>query len=640
MLVTVARLPALLVLILAAAGCGGASSSAARTLVRTNQVGYPATQPKVAQLMSNRELRHASFAVLDRAGRVAFRGRAGGSRIAWSRGWRYVYALNFSGLVRPGAYRIAVRGARSEPFEIAAAPSLYGRLVGNAVAFLQAQRDGRDVVPGGLHRTPSHLLDAGATVYAIPRYSGLRLAGPLRPTGGPVDVAGGWFDAGDYLKFVETHSFDEVALLFALREYPAAIPNPSGLRAEARFGMDWLLKMWDQRQRVLYYQVGIGDGNGDSVLGDHDLWRLPQADDSRRTRPRSSAYYVSHRPVFAGNAPGAPISPNLAGRTAAAFALCAQAYADTDPAYAHRCLLAGQTLFDQANTHPRRLLTSSPYAYYTEMEWRDDLELAATELYLATHRLASGDLPHPDADHYYLSLAAHWADAYMSSPLNGVDSLNVYDVSTLAHYDLHRILGTAEVQQLEQHDPAIDLSTSPGALRGDLRAQLLLAERRSARDPFRFASVSGNADTVTHALGNAITARLYDTLAGRATFESVARSQLDWVLGANAWGASFVVGAGHVFPRCPSHQVANLSGSLTGHGRLLVGATVSGPASGAAVRDRGAPDGYRRCARSGLSGFDGHAMAYRDDVTSAATSEPADDAAALALLAFAQLAAR
>jgi endoglucanase len=35
-------------------------------------------------------------------------------------------------------------------------------------------------------------------------------------------------------------------------------------------------------------------------------------------------YFIKYRPVFRAAAPGAPISPNLAGRVAAAFALTAR----------------------------------------------------------------------------------------------------------------------------------------------------------------------------------------------------------------------------------------------------------------------------------------------------------------------------
>ena len=134
--------------------------------------------------------------------------------------------------------------------------------------------------------------------------------------------------------------------------------------------------MWDQETGVLRYQVGIGDGNA-RIEGDHDVgWRLPQHDETIRSRPGTGAYYVRHRPVFQVGAGGTPISPNLAGRMAAAFGLCAQLFAASDPADAHQCLLWGQTIMDRAAGQPRSLVTSTPFDYYPEQEWQDDMEPA------------------------------------------------------------------------------------------------------------------------------------------------------------------------------------------------------------------------------------------------------------------------
>ena len=626
---------ALALALLAAGGCAQAKEGSARTLVRVNQVGYAARGFKEAVMMAAKPTGVRWFTVVDGRGRPAFRGRLPPTVGAWSRRWPAVYRLDFSPLTRPGTYAIRVGRTRSGRFRVVS-PGSYRRLAAHAVDFFAAQRDGPDVIPGSLARRPSHLRDAAATVDAIPSYRGNRLVGRLRPVGPTVDVVGGWFDAGDYLKFVETASFDDVALWFALRDYGSGVADPAALRTEARFGTDWLLKMWDARRGVLYYQVGLGDGDDRSIVGDHDLWRLPQDDDAMGGR----AYFLSHRPVFPANAPGAPISPSLAGRTAAALALCAQVEAPVDAVYARRCLQAGQGLYDRSDTRPGRLLTATPHGYYDEREWRDDLELAATELYRATAQLGGAGMPHPDPA-YYLAPAARWADAYLASPLNGTDSLNLYDVSALAHHDLAATLNSPAVDKLERgNNPSLELPTSTAELIADLRGQLRLAARRAEADPFRLASVSGNVDTVPHALGNAIAARLLGALGGGRGYQRMAQQQLDWVLGANAWGESFVVGAGGRFPRCLAHQVANLTGSLSGHGRLLLGATVDGPTSAANLHARGAPDGYRLCSASGLGQYDGHAMHYRDDVTVAATSEPTDDYVALALLAFAQEGAR
>ncbi len=622
-----------------------ALQESAPVMFRVNQVGYVQNLPKRALVMTRRVAASRRYSVLDARGHVIARGAATAAG-RWNA--RYlVYSLDFSRVSAPGLYSLRFAGTRSPPVRIAAASALYRPLADRALAFLQSQRDGPETIAGSMRRQPSHLSDSSASVYRLPRYRGTTLLGGLTPTGEHVDVSGGWFDAGDYLKFVETASFTDVALLYAAREYPGAFSDPAALLAEARHGTDWLLKMWDQNRRVLYFQVGIGDGTrSESILGDHELWRLPQADERGNPKPGSPMYLIAHRPVFAANAPGAPISPNLAGRVAAAFGLCAQVFASSDPAYAARCLLAGQTIYDQANTHPgRTLLTSVPHAYYSEPEWRDDMALGAAELYLATQRLASSPavqaqapLPHTDLG-YYIARAGQWINAYIEGSLSGEDSLNLYDVSTLAGHDIAQILRTPVGLSLQKTNL---VPTDPPSLLKDRADQMRLAERLARKEPFGLANTSTNLDTVAHALGYAVQARTYDTLAGASGFEAFAQSQLGWVLGANAWGTSFVVGAGSVFPHCLASQIPNLSGSLNGRGTILAGATVNGPTAPANLRELGAPEGFRPCpARSAADPFraqSGHGLAYLDNVRSPATSEPSGDLAALTLLASAQLA--
>jgi endoglucanase len=607
---------------------------------RFDQVGYPATGAKRLFAMAPARLSARAFVARDRAGRVVLRGTATGP-VRWN-ARNLLYTLDITRLRRPGSYRIVFAGARSPAIEVASPAALYRPVAAGSISFLQEQRDGSATIPGPLRRIRSHLRDTHARVYARPRYSGTRLLSGLVSTGAQVDASGGWFDAGDYLKFVETASFTDVGLLFAMRTYPTGIADPGALAAEARFGTDWLLKMWDQSSRVLYYQVGIGEGNGSSILGDHDLWRLPQADEARPSRPSSPSYFESYRPVFAANAPGAPISPNLAGRVAAAFALCAQVFATSDPAYAQRCLLAGQTIYDQADTHPRgQLLSTSPHAYYNEPEWRDDMELGATELYLATQQAiaagATAGLPHTDLA-YYLQQAGTWANAYIEARGSGEDSLNLYDVSTLADYDLIGILRTPQAALLEAL-PGVDVPTDAASLLRDRADQLRLAGRLTRQEPFGLANPATNLDTVAHALGYAVQARMYDELSGTSAFAAFAQRQLDWVLGANAWGSSFVVGYGRVYPHCLAAQIPNLAGSLSGRGAIDRGATVEGPTAPSQVAGLELPEGARRCPARGRDPFglfDGRRMSYRDDVRSSATSEPTDDLATLTLLAAAQ----
>lgn len=616
----------------------GSAAAAGRAYVRVDQAGFATGAPARALLLASGSLPGARFSVVAADGSVVRRGAAGPALGRWSARFPVVRALDLGLLPGPAVDRVVVtRGsatvAVSPPFRVDAPGALYGPLAGNAIRFLRAQRDGPDVDPALLGRRPSHLLDTRATLFRTPVYRRDVLVGALTPAGGTIDASGGWFDAGDYLKFFETASFTDVLLLAALRDHPRAFPDPAAARAEARFGIDWLLRTWDPARGRLAYQVGIGDGNA-RILGAHDAsWHLPQADDALRAPRGRGAWYVAHRPVFVtGGGRGPSISPNLAGRGAAAFALCDQVFRVSDPALARRCLAAARSLYAHARTtHVGRLVTAAPYDYYPEREWRDDMELGAVEIARALAAGARGRYTHAAA--VYRRRAAHWADAYMSSPLAGTDTFNAFDVGALAHAEL--------AWTIDRWDDA-DLGIGRAELVADLRDQLALWERVSRRDPFGLGDDYGDGDVAQHAFGLAWEARAYDAMARTRRFASFAQHQLDVALGANAWGSSFVVGAGTTFPRCLHHQIANLAGSLDGTGALLLGATVPGPAAAADLRGLGGtPDGARACPAAGgnpFAAFDGRGARYVDAVAASPSVEPSDDAAALALAAFAQAA--
>ena len=82
--------------------------------------------------------------------------------------------------------------------------------------------------PGDLDRQPSHLNDATAALYAWPTYrdpDSDAISGDLVPLGGETDLAGGWFDAGDFLKFTHTTAYADALLWAMQRELGAAAPD-------------------------------------------------------------------------------------------------------------------------------------------------------------------------------------------------------------------------------------------------------------------------------------------------------------------------------------------------------------------------------------------------------------------------------
>ncbi len=601
--------------------------------VRVDQVGYPSASNKVAYVVSPVAETGAVVTVIDAQGNTVSAPSLGATVGSWSKKFPFVYPVDFSGLATPGTYAVKITGpaaGQSEPFAIAAAANLYTAALANTRSFYETQRDGPDFIPSPLRTAPAHLNDAHAQTYLTKKTnSSGGFSGDLTPLPATIDASGGWFDAGDYLKFVETSSYVVALMLDGVQQFPNQLgrsASATSLFGEARFGLDWLNRMWDEPTSTLYYQVGIGSGNR-KIVGDHDVWRLPQADDTYGGT-NAPDRYIRNRPVFRAADPGGKISPNLAGRLAADFALGALVYRATDPAFADACLQRAETIYDLADVSPTKLLTVLPYGFYPETSWRDDLELGATEVYRALAAAPAGStagLPHTDPA-YYLDQAATWAHAYITGNDDGTDSLNLYDVSGLAHFDLARAITAAG-------SPA-GLAVTVPDLVADLGAQIDRAQQQAGRDPFGFGYKWASDDTVSHGAGLSVMASEYDALTGSSTYAVPAQGWLDNILGANAWGVSFVIGDGTTFPQCPQHQIANLAGSLDGSPPVLAGAAVEGPAKGTG---RGNVDGMRRCPAGGGNAYApfNNAARYKDNVQSYRTDEPAIDLTATSFLAFA-----
>ncbi len=608
----------------------GQSGSA---FVRVNQVGYATTASKRAYLMASGAEPGATFSVKNASGAPVYTASIGANLGKWSTSYPDIYALDFDSVTTPGTYTIVTNGpiAGSSPgFTIDTAANVYSGALSNALSFYQNERDGPNYIPSALRTAPGHLNDAGAMTYLTPNMnSSGRFSGDLTPLGVKIDASGGWWDAGDYLKFVETISYTVDMMQLGVRDFPNQMGTGSttaNFTAEAKFGLDWLQHMWDDSTQTLYYQVGIGTGNS-KTIGDHDIWRLPQADDNYGGT--NSLYrYIRNRPVFRAAPAGSLISPNLAGRLAADFALCFQIFKSSNPTYANQCLLSAEHIFDLANTNPSgNLLTVAPYSFYPETEWRDDLEFGATELYFA---LASGNLPAGlphTAPLFYLQSAAHWAHAYITGPNDAADTLNLYDVSGVAHYELYHALAQAG-------NPG-GLEVTQADLLSDLKKQLDRAVAQAGTDPFGFGFPWATFDTTSHGAGLVVMASEYDRLTGATTYAGHGVQWLANILGANAWGTSLIVGDGSTFPHCMQHQVANLAGSLDGSPPVLAGAAVEGPNKFAA---KGLVSGMVTCPANGVdqfAPFNGSSAVYQDNVQSWSTDEPAVDLTATSPLAFA-----
>ena len=290
----------------------------ARRSSGSTRSGYDIRRPATrrAYLLAPVSAAGATFEVRDATGRSRSRGP---SPTASARGMEHGVRVRLPARPRlggrpPGTYTIVVE--RAGLGHVAGLPDRHRREPVRAAPLERAR-----VLPGPARRTRRHLDRARSAAGAPQRQGGVRLrTAGLRRGRRPRPRPHAGRRSGRRLRRLgrrrrlrEVRPDDELRRRRDAGRHPrparrsSAPGSKADFTAEARFGVDWLLRMWDDRTRTLYYQVGIGDGN-DDILGDHDSWRLPQVDDTiGGTDP---AYrYVRHRPVLRAGPPGSTDQP-------------------------------------------------------------------------------------------------------------------------------------------------------------------------------------------------------------------------------------------------------------------------------------------------------------------------------------------
>jgi endoglucanase len=187
------------------------------------------------------------------------------------------------------------------------------------------------------------------------------------------------------------------------------------------------------------------------------------------------------------------------------------------------------------------------------------------------------------------------------------------------------------------------LEVSPARILKQLLKQVGDAITQAGTDPWGYGDQWNSGDTTSHGAGLSVMASEAFYLTQDASYDRYAQRWLGNILGANAWGSSFIVGDGTTFPNCIQHQVANLAGALdgtSGEVPVLWGAASEGPASYASS---GVIDGMILCPAKGedpFKKFNGNAgtynasqfAIYKDNVQSFSTTEPAIDLTATSFL--------
>jgi endoglucanase len=367
------------------------------------------------------------------------------------------------------------------------------------------------------------------------------------------DLTGGWYDAGDHVKFGLPMAASATMLAWGIVDYRNAYVQTGQLNTaldQLKWATDYFIKAHTAANE-LYGQVGAGGT-------DHGWWG--PAEVMQMTRP---SYKISSA------CPGS----DLAGETAAALAAASIAFRATDPSYANTLLTHARQLYSFADNFRGKYsdcITDASGFYNSWSGYNDELVWGAIWMYRATNETAFLD----KAQSYYANLSNQqqttvksykWTHAWDDKSYGSYVLLAKLTGAINYHQDAQRWLNWWTVGGTALGADGTRVNYSPGG-------QAVLDQWGSLR-------YAANTAFVALVYSDAIS----DTVL-KARYHDFAKRQIDYALGDNPRNSSFVVGFGVNPPRNPHHRTAH--GSWTDQitfptvsRHILYGALVGGPKS-------------------------------------------------------------
>ena len=220
-----------------------------------NQLGYHPGSDKQALLRT----RAGAFQLITTEGEVVYEGTASPAK-GWELSGDSVRLADFSGFRLPGTYRIAIDGeAVSHPFSIE--ENLYQQLADASLKSYYYARCGVDIKPeyGGQWHWKGGHPDTLVRVHAS-------AADANRPEGTVIASPGGWYDAGDYGKYIVNSSITTWTLLTSSalnagfhKDQNLNIPESGNqfpdILDEALVNLKWMMSMQDPIDGGLYHKL-------------------------------------------------------------------------------------------------------------------------------------------------------------------------------------------------------------------------------------------------------------------------------------------------------------------------------------------------------------------------------------------------
>lgn len=495
-------------------GIGGCSSGPAliHDNFKLNQLGFHPRGEKIAVIPANEA---QEFAVIAADGKEVYKGQLRTPR-EWPYSGEQVQIADFSDYTGNGRFHLQAGVLPPSPsFSIETgvyrdlnAAALKAFYYNRSVIDLEPQYAGRWARAGG-HPDDKVIVHASA-------------ASGTRPAGTIIASPGGWYDAGDYNKYIVNSAISVYTLLAAYEHFPAYyralkvnIPESGNKTAdildEALFNIRWMLTMQDPADGGVYHKL--------TTLEFHDPV-MPQDDKHER--------YVVQK------------STGAALDFAAVGAVCHRIFKTMDMALSQQCLRAAIAAWNWAQQNPQR-----PYVQPEDVEtgtytvehedFKDEFAWAAAELFIAT-----GD-------------ARYIEGMDFAAVPGGVPSWDW--VSPLAWISLAQHAGT-----VKDKIPAELIRAKILEVADLLKNEYSRSAYRIAMGTFQEESAIGKQlkDFVwgsnSVAANQGIMLIQAYRLSGDRAYLDAAASNLDYLLGRNPLGLSYVTGWGTQFSRNVHHR--------------------------------------------------------------------------------------
>jgi endoglucanase len=462
--------------------------------IRLNQIGYYPNAPKKA-IITDASATNTFYLIDQQTKEKIYEGTLSDS-ITWNLAGETVRVADFSEFTTKGNYSLYIENlGYSYPFEIkeavlsdaftASVKSLYYQRASTSLE----QKHASDWARNAGHP------DTNVTFH------------PSTGRTGTMASPGGWYDAGDFGKYVVNGAYPLGQMMTLYEQYPTVLPDNSltipesgnnmpDILDEFKYELDWLLTMQDTDGGV-FFKLTTKRFTG---------MTLPEKGQAER--------FI----IGKGTAP----SLDFAGVAAKGYRL----FKDSNPTYANLCLASAKSAWDWSKQHPDIAFKNPDDIFtgeYGDGNFSEEWSWAAAELYLSTR------------DQEY--------ETYLKeNPIN----LNTYKGGSWNNY-MKYIAAFALIDQSE--DTAL---VSP--LKNDIiQAADKLVALTHTNDYFQPITIfnwGSNSDVLNAAM---IIAQAY-RISKKPEYLTAVQEITDYVFGKNATGYSFITGHGHKTPMFIHHR--------------------------------------------------------------------------------------